>query len=106
MSHQAEIRSQVNEKIIAALSKGLAPWRKPWVANGNAGNPANAVSGRSYRGINPLLLQLAAMDKGFCSKWWGTYRQWQSLGGQVKKGQRGTRIVFWSPITKTKKEAT
>jgi antirestriction protein ArdC len=105
MAHQNEIRVEVNDKIIAALSKGLTPWKKPWVASKNAGNPANAVSGRSYRGINPLLLELAAMDKGFKSKWWGTYRQWQTLGGQVKGGERGTRIVFWSPVTNTRTNA-
>ncbi len=103
MARQNDIRTQVNGKIIEALAKGLTPWKKPWVASKNAGNPANAVSGRSYRGINPLLLELAAMDKGFKSKWWGTYRQWQGLGAQVKGGERGTRIVFWSPVKRTSK---
>jgi len=98
MSYQAELRNRVNDKIIAAMSQGQTPWRKPWSAAKNAGHPANAVSGKLYRGVNPLLLHLA----GFDSKWWATYRQWQGLGGQVRKGERGTRIIFWSPITKTK----
>jgi antirestriction protein ArdC len=105
MSLQAAIRSQVNDKIIAALAQGLTPWTKPWVASTNGGNSANAVSRRSYRGVNPLLLELAAMEKGFSSRWWGTYRQWQNLGAQVRAGQRGTRIVFWRPITGTRTNA-
>jgi antirestriction protein ArdC len=59
------------------------------------------VSGKPYRGVNPLLLHLA----GFNSKWWATYRQWQGLGGQVRKGERGTRIIFWSPISRTSTNA-
>lgn len=97
MSYQADLRNQVNEKIIKALSQGLTPWVRPWSAAKNTGHPTNAVSGKSYRGVNPILLHLA----GFNSKFWATYRQWQSLGGQVRKGEHGTRIIFWKPITRT-----
>ena len=102
MSYQDEIRSQVNEKLIAAMSQGKIPWVKPWSAAKNTGHPANASTGKLYRGINPLLLQLAALDKGYGSKHWATYRQWQALDGQVRKGEKGTRIIFWSPIKTTR----
>jgi antirestriction protein ArdC len=102
MSYQDEIRSQVNEKLIAAMSKGKLPWVKPWSSAKNTGHPANASTGTSYRGINPLLLELAALDKGYASKHWATYKQWLTLDAQVRKGERGTRIIFWSPITRTK----
>jgi antirestriction protein ArdC len=55
MSYQTDLRNQVNEKIIAALSKGQLPWVKPWSSARNTGHPANAVSGKPYRGVNPLL---------------------------------------------------
>ena len=64
--------------------------------------PANAATGKLYRGVNPLLLELAAMDKGYSSKHWATYRQWLALGLQVQRGQHGTKIMFWQPITSTK----
>ena len=79
----------------------MTPWRKPWSAAKNTGHPANAATGKLYRGVNPLLLHLA----GFDSKWWATYRQWQGLGGQVRKGERGTRIIFWSPVSRTSTNA-
>jgi len=102
MSYQTDLRNQVNEKIISAMSKGNLPWVKPWTAAKNAGYPANASTGKLYRGVNPLLLQLAALDKGYSSKYWATYRQWLSVDGQVRKGERGTRIIFWKPITRTR----
>jgi antirestriction protein ArdC len=101
MSYQADLRNQVNQKLINALSQGLTPWRKPWSPAKNAGHPANVVSGKHYRGVNPLLLHLA----GFNSKWWATYRQWQGLGGQVRKGEKGTRIVLWKPVSRTSTNA-
>jgi antirestriction protein ArdC len=99
MSYQTDLRNRINEKIIAEMSKGgPMPWVKPWSAAKNTGYPVNAASGKLYRGINPILLHMA----GFSSKFWATYRQWQGLGGQVRKGEHGTKIIFWSPISTTR----
>jgi antirestriction protein ArdC len=98
MSYQTDLRNKINDQIVDALSRGVTPWRKPWSPAKNTGYPANAVTGKLYRGVNSLLLGLAP----FGSKWWATYRQWQGLGGQVRKGERGTRIIYWKPITKTR----
>ncbi len=110
MPSQAEIREKISKQIVAALRAGTPPWRKPWTNDKNAGFPANLVSRKRYSGINPLLLELAAMKHGFQSKWWATYGQWQQLGGQVKKrpadvpvGEWGTKIVFFRPVKKVKK---
>ena len=66
MATQNEIRERITRTIIEALEKGgLAPWRQPWLNDKNAGLPENVVSRRRYRGINPLLLQIAAMKHGF-----------------------------------------
>jgi len=108
MSSQ-QIRQSITEQIVAALETGdTPPWRRPWRVGPNAGFPANVVSRKSYRGINPLLLELAAAKHGLASKWWGTFNQWRNLGGKVMPrpshvppGRWGTQIVFWSPITKT-----
>jgi antirestriction protein ArdC len=53
--------------------------------------PANLVSKKTYRGINFFLLSLA----GYGSQYWLTFRQAQALGGNVRKGEHGTKIVFW-----------
>jgi antirestriction protein ArdC len=77
----------VTERILAELEKGEVPWRKPW----RTLPPANLISKKHYRGINFFLLSLA----GYGSQYWLTYRQAQALGGNVRKGERGTKIVFW-----------
>mgnify|MGYP002778121426 CR=1 FL=1 len=105
----AEIRTRITDQILAALSDPtkLPPWRKSWSGDPNSGHPCNAVSRRRYTGINPLLLEIAAHRHGLRSKWWGTFRQWEGLGGRVKKrpadvppGQFGASIVFCKPISK------
>ena len=65
----------------------------------------NIVSKKKYRGINPLLLEIAAMRHGLKGKWWATYNQWKELGGQVMKrpdnvpsGEWGTAIIFCKPL--------
>jgi len=108
MPSQNELREQITKTIIEALkSGGLPPWRRPWAADPAAGFPCNVVSQKRYRGINPLLLQIAAMRHGLTSKWWGTFNQWKTLGGQVMRrpdnvphGHWGTGIIFWSKVTK------
>ena len=100
MITQAEIRQQITEKIIEAIRNGTPPWRKGWRNDANCGTPSNALSNRSYRGINILLLELAALEHGYESKWWASYRQWQTLGAQVRRGEHGTQIVFWRPLVR------
>ena len=77
----------VTESIIKQLERGVAPWRKPWRTE----MPANLVSKKEYRGINIFLLAC----QGYGSRYWLTYRQAQALGGNVKKGEHGTQVVFW-----------
>lgn len=105
---QSEIRERVTGQIVEALRAGTPPWRKPWSDLENVGPSANAVSRRPYRGINPLLLELAAAEHGYRSRWWGTYRQWLSLGCRVRErpsdvppGGWGTRVILYKPVTRT-----
>lgn len=109
MPTQNEIRQSITNRIIEALQSGdTLPWRKPWCNDLNAGFPANLISKRNYRGINPLLLEIASMRHNFKSRWWATWNQWQDLGGRVVKrpddvppGSWGTTIVFCKPVVKT-----
>lgn len=108
MPSQNDIRQNITNQIISALESGnVPPWRRPWRLGKNAGPHTNVVSTRSYRGLNPILLDLASDKHGFSSKWWATFNQWKSLGGRVMPrpshvppGKWGTQIVFWSPVTK------
>lgn len=110
MSNQQLIRERITNQIIEALRKGTAPWRRPWTDLQNGGLPRNVASGRLYSGVNPLLLQLVALERTYHSQWWGTFRQWSDLGARIKKrpddvppGEFGTRIVFFRPIEKITK---
>jgi antirestriction protein ArdC len=107
---QAGLRQRVTDEIVAALEQGTLPWRKPWADLANSGFPTNVVSRKLYRGINPLLLQVAAQRRGFTSKWWGTFHQWASIGCSVMKrpavveqGAWGSKVILWKPINTTKK---
>ncbi|MEX1023200.1 MAG: zincin-like metallopeptidase domain-containing protein [Dehalococcoidia bacterium] len=87
----------ITDRIIAALDQGTVPWRQPWRSRGLR----NAISGRSYRGINLLLLGLTALEGGFDDPRWLTYRQAQAKGGHVRRGERGTQIVLWKWIDRS-----
>lgn len=78
----------ITAEILQIMAQGVIPWQKPWSSKGAH---RNIVSGKQYRGINVLLLSCA----GFNSPWWLTYHQAQEKGGQVRKGEKGRRIVFW-----------
>ncbi len=87
----------VTEQILAALEKGVVPWRRPW--GGKQLMPKSATTGNRYRGINVWLLYAAAEIHEYESDCWTTYRQAQALGGQVRKGEKSTIVTFWTTWT-------
>ena len=92
-----DLYQSVTDKVIAQLEAGTAPWVQPW---GHAdvtaplGLPANAQTGRNYSGINILLLWGAAIETARTTQVWLTYLQALALGGNVRKGERGTTICY------------
>lgn len=113
MSKNAELRKQLTDQIIRAIEQNdVLPWRRPWAVSKNVGLPRNAVTKRLYSGINPLTLEVHRMWYGFASKWYGTYRQWEQIGGNVqrrpsgvKPGEWGAKIIFFKPIARTTTDA-
>jgi antirestriction protein ArdC len=103
MSEKADVYSRVTGKIIADLERGNLTWLQPWQAGHQAGpisRPLRA-GGQRYRGINVLMLWAAAMEKGYNCPLWLTYKQAAELGGQVRKGEKGSLVVYASTFTKT-----
>ncbi|WP_292530878.1 zincin-like metallopeptidase domain-containing protein [Methylocystis sp.] len=91
----AAVYENVTRSIIAELEQGAAPWVKPWKGGGRIGiMPANAVTGHHYRGINIPILWHAADTHGFPSHAWLTFKQALDKGARVRKGEKGTQIVF------------
>lgn len=82
---------RVAEKLIEQLKQGTAPWQKPWDATGTSILPMNPTTGNRYRGVNVLNL----MAEGRDDNRWMTYKQAESLGAQVRKGERGTLVQYW-----------
>lgn len=92
-----DIYHEVTKQIVAAIERGdLGAWRMPWHSMGESlSSPLNAITKKPYRGVNVLALWAAAQAGGYSKAEWATYRQWQSLGARVRKGERSTLVVFW-----------
>lgn len=90
-----DLYATVTQRIIAALEAGTPPWQCPWRRDGADSRPANATTGRPYRGVNVLLLNLQAMSCGYRSSRWLTYQQARAADAYVRKGEQGTLIVFF-----------
>lgn len=87
-------RQERDARIIADImaqmaDANLAPWQMPWVKN--LTRQTNGQSGQPYRGINALI----TAARNYADHRWLTFRQAQAAGGSVRKGEKGTRIVFW-----------
>ena len=98
-----DIYQRVTDQIVAELEKGIRPWLKPWNAEHAAGHITRPLraNGIPYRGINVLMLWAAASEGGYAAPLWLTYKQAQELGGQVRKGEKGSLVVYANTITKT-----
>ena len=99
---RSDVYSRVTDQIIAELEAGVRPWVQPWNAAHAAGEVSrplryNAVP---YRGINVVLLWLSALHQHFASPLWMTYKQAAELGGQVKKGAKGSLVVYADTFTR------
>lgn len=109
MPSQNELRTQLTNKILAALDDGIVPWKQPWSNDKNCGRPTNAVTGKPYTGVNILLLSLHSHEYRSEGKFFATYKQWQSIGGQVMARPSGVpngkwcaKSILFKPVTKTK----
>ena len=92
MADKVDVYQVVTDQIIEALEKGVVAWQKPWTS---LGGPKNLQSKRPYRGMNAFLLALSP----YKSPYWTTFNACKKAGGTVKKGEKGTLVVFWRILT-------
>jgi len=85
-----EYIDEVAAKLIEQLRQGTAAWQKPWVP-GELRLPYNPTTGKEYRGFNTIWLE----SQGYADPRWMTYKQASGEGAQVKKGEKGSHIVYW-----------
>ena len=88
-----DLYAEVSARIIAELERGAAPWIKPWSATAGQNVPQNAVTNRPYSGCNVILLWLAR-DRGWPTPRFLTFKQAFEAGGNVRKGEHGTKVYF------------
>jgi antirestriction protein ArdC len=103
MSDKPDVYSRVTNKIVADLERGDLTWLQPWQAGHRAGPVSRPLraGGKAYRGVNVLMLWAAALEKGFSCPLWLTYTQAAELGGHVRKGEKGSLVVYADKFTKT-----
>lgn len=97
---RVDVYETVTDKIIADLESGVAPWRKPWVAGESRIGMSMPLRhcGTPYRGINVILLWIAASAAGYNNPHWLTYKQAAAFGANVRKGEKGTHVFFASQL--------
>jgi antirestriction protein ArdC len=105
---KTDIYQRVTDQIVASLETGIRPWMKPWSGEYAAGRITRPLRGNGipYQGINVLMLWGAAMEKGYSAPIWMTFKQALELGGAVRKGERGSLVVYASTFSRTEANET
>lgn len=87
---------RVTAQIKAALERGVRPWIKPWDDAGPGFVLPRRSNGLAYRGVNVVALWAASVERGFRSPFWFTFKQALALDAGVRKGERGSFVVFYA----------
>jgi antirestriction protein ArdC len=100
---KADVYERITARIVSELEKGVRPWFKPWNAEHAAGRITRPLRGNGipYRGINVLMLWSEAMAKGYTAPIWMTFKQALELNACVRKGEKGSLVVYASTITRS-----
>jgi antirestriction protein ArdC len=102
-TERQDVYTRITNKIVADLEQGVRTWMKPW----NAGNTAGRVTrplrhnGQAYSGINVLMLWASAVEQGFSAPTWMTFQQALELKAHVRKGEKGSLVIYTNTITRT-----
>lgn len=101
-----DIHTEITNRIIAAIEKGTGSFQLPWTRSVIGQAPKNATTGKTYRGINWLVLMLIAQEQAYPTAQWATFKQWQQVGAKVRKGEKGAPIVFYKQLEITNDKST
>lgn len=99
MSQRIDVHQEITNRIIEAIEKGAGKFKLPWHRPAaSLERPVNILSGKGYRGINVVALWVEAQLKNHSVPVWGTYKQFQEKGCQVRKGEKASLIVFYKEL--------
>jgi antirestriction protein ArdC len=106
-TERQDVYTRITGQIIQSLEQGVRPWTKPWNADNAAGRITRPLrhNGQPYSGINILMLWGAAVESGFGAPTWMTFKQAVEFNAHVRKGEKGTLVVYANKITKTDSDA-
>ena len=102
-TERKDVYSRITAQIVEYLEKGVRPWTRPWNAEHAAGRITRPLrfNGQPYSGINVLSLWMSALSQNFAAPIWMTYRQAGELNAHVRKGEKGSLVVYANAITRT-----
>ena len=92
-SRQNDYHKEFAGKLKEQIEQGVVPWQKPWKP-GEERLPKNIQTGKPYRGGNSVYLSVTQTAKGYSDHRWATYKQIKDMGGQVRKGEKATHVLF------------
>lgn len=94
-----DVHQEITNRIISAL-ESVGEYRLPWISDRGdvLQRPVNIASKKPYNGVNIVSLWLSSLAANHPSNLWGTYRQWQASGGQVRKGEKASLVVFYKTV--------
>ena len=100
-SNQAKAQDfyqSITTSLVAQIEAGATNWSKCWT--GTDGVPHNPATGTAYKGMNFLYLSIIESVNGWGDNRWGTFNNIKKAGGNVRKGEKSTKVMFWKPIMK------
>lgn len=98
-TRRPNVYATITATIVQAIEAGAGAWHMPWHApEAPMYRPRNVISGLPYKGVNILVLWAEAQTRGYATGLWATYRQWHELGAQVRKGERGTTVLYYKQL--------
>jgi antirestriction protein ArdC len=99
MEAKRDLHQEITDKIIAAIEAGAGKWEMPWQTTGN-GMPTNAITKKRYNGVNIISLLITGMAMKYPTQEWASFKQWQGAGANVRKGEKGTEIVYYTLLVR------
>lgn len=106
-THKFDVHQEITNRIINAL-ESAGEFQLPWITDkaGAFSRPINVATSNHYNGVNIISLWISALAQSYTSNIWGTYRQWQAKGYQVRKGEKASLVVFYKTIASDREDAT
>jgi antirestriction protein ArdC len=102
VSQREDLYQRITTKIVDAIEAGAGTHQMPWNPSLCSGSPLqlphNPIGHYAYHGINILSLWASQQDNAYVSPAWASFKQWQAVGAQVRKGEKGTLTVFFKAM--------